>query len=805
MNFASTVFSSFLNPRATGPAGEHEEYASTYGAFKPTYYAKLATPKSNEEAQRLYNHSRTIAWYLDAIPSLNQAGLPFRIGVDDIISAFPVYGDLMGFVLSLYQVFLAWLFGVPRLILARMMINIIIDAVIGIVPVIGDFLDVLFKANLRNLELLENWLLNDAPHYQISIPPSDMFLPHVRPRQQRKEDPRTKSDHWKTWREIAEISGSGRRGDATILEYVLGEAWGNDAAKGEIQQWLAIALDDKDFPFDLLSEEDRKQYARFCVRFLLNVGRCNRQASTQYYRELVDFHRKRSKSEKRKPTRQRAKKSSKMGASQAADAEERADVADGPKVLTIPTEPAEPTPGPLIRALMTPLQSPAHQFSSVFQTDALIGYDPAEKEAPLPIVEAASHLALQESGARQGDGSIYSSRVNPYGSPNVPQLDVSPAEGTGGHDPCRLSPEPEEPWDGVHIPYHVIQLWQPGHNDCSTDTTRRDFTRTDTSGVESSATLVDSSNGSPSLATSALASTVVDFDAPSTPKQRKRQGKRAKAVRSLPVQHVPKTRSAKKMALTCTPTSLATLGKRGRRPIRAAKAEAIMRLVTTLPPVPSPARVLRSARSKTLVELPPTTSLQKRRREFPEAPIITAESHVQKKRRKSRASKTSSGPVLWDTVENPQDASINQDPPLIALITSSDDGPTNDAQSQRVYPTRSRVPPSGRARRETTARKRVSKRLVDLANVNTVEPSPSPSPLLSQDDLLGLSGNEDLDDAFCVASPEIVPSDIDIQVPPLPDPESILPAQYDESSTPDYTTSAIPPLVDGSLLGPTVP
>jgi hypothetical protein len=39
-----------------------------------------------------------------------------------------------------------------------------------------DALDVLFKANLRNLDLLEDWLLKDAP-YKISLMPKKEFLP----------------------------------------------------------------------------------------------------------------------------------------------------------------------------------------------------------------------------------------------------------------------------------------------------------------------------------------------------------------------------------------------------------------------------------------------------------------------------------------------------------------------------------------------------------------------------------------------------------------------------------------------------
>ena len=35
------------------------------------------------------------------------------------------------------------------------LLTVIIDIAVGIVPVLGDYLDYLFKANLRNLETLE--------------------------------------------------------------------------------------------------------------------------------------------------------------------------------------------------------------------------------------------------------------------------------------------------------------------------------------------------------------------------------------------------------------------------------------------------------------------------------------------------------------------------------------------------------------------------------------------------------------------------------------------------------------------------
>lgn len=181
MSFFSGILSDFWtkNDRRRRPPGEEWDFAPTYGAFGPTYYCNFRAPKTNDEAQKLYNHCRTVAWYMDALPFVSQA-LPFRIGIDDVISLIPVWGDGIGFMLSLYQVYLAWLFGAPSFLLGRMLLNTIIDFFIGVIPVIGDFLDVIFKANLRNLALLEDWLIKDAPQYRISIPPSDFFLPRVR-------------------------------------------------------------------------------------------------------------------------------------------------------------------------------------------------------------------------------------------------------------------------------------------------------------------------------------------------------------------------------------------------------------------------------------------------------------------------------------------------------------------------------------------------------------------------------------------------------------------------------------------------
>jgi len=75
----------------------------------------------------LYNHIRTCAFYLDAAPVLSDLGLPFRAGLDDIISLVPLYGDIVSGILQLYQVFLCWLFGVPAQICGMMVSSVCVS------------------------------------------------------------------------------------------------------------------------------------------------------------------------------------------------------------------------------------------------------------------------------------------------------------------------------------------------------------------------------------------------------------------------------------------------------------------------------------------------------------------------------------------------------------------------------------------------------------------------------------------------------------------------------------------------------
>ena len=82
----------------------------------------------------------------------------FRFGLAGIIGLIPGIGDIIDGLVSLYIIHRAIQLGVPRVTIARMMVNVGIEGVVGALPFIGDFFDVVFKANLRNYQILKNHL-----------------------------------------------------------------------------------------------------------------------------------------------------------------------------------------------------------------------------------------------------------------------------------------------------------------------------------------------------------------------------------------------------------------------------------------------------------------------------------------------------------------------------------------------------------------------------------------------------------------------------------------------------------------------
>ena len=107
---------------------------------------------------------RALARFLDSAISI--PGTDWKIGFDAIVGVVPVVGDLIGGSLSAYIILEAARADVPILTLARMLGNVGIDTIVGSIPAFGDVFDVAWKANMKNVALLERHLAMGAPPAQ---------------------------------------------------------------------------------------------------------------------------------------------------------------------------------------------------------------------------------------------------------------------------------------------------------------------------------------------------------------------------------------------------------------------------------------------------------------------------------------------------------------------------------------------------------------------------------------------------------------------------------------------------------------
>jgi hypothetical protein len=95
--------------------------------------------------------ARVLANWLDA--KFNIGGIKF--GLDSLVGLIPVAGDVVSFLAGLYPLHLAAKHDLGKILQTRMAGNLLIDFGVGAIPLVGDVFDVGFKANLKNLKLLE--------------------------------------------------------------------------------------------------------------------------------------------------------------------------------------------------------------------------------------------------------------------------------------------------------------------------------------------------------------------------------------------------------------------------------------------------------------------------------------------------------------------------------------------------------------------------------------------------------------------------------------------------------------------------
>ncbi|KQZ58746.1 DUF4112 domain-containing protein [Ensifer sp. Root558] len=86
--------------------------------------------------------------------ALRIPGTRVSVGADSVLGLIPGVGDFAAAAISLVIVNEARRLGVPNDKLVKMLVNVGFDTVAGSVPVLGDVLDIYFKSNRRNLQLV---------------------------------------------------------------------------------------------------------------------------------------------------------------------------------------------------------------------------------------------------------------------------------------------------------------------------------------------------------------------------------------------------------------------------------------------------------------------------------------------------------------------------------------------------------------------------------------------------------------------------------------------------------------------------
>ena len=79
----------------------------------------------------------------------------FKFGLDPILNLIPVAGDLAAYIISSVLLITIIKHGASGKLVMKMLGNITLDALVGAIPLLGWVFDFVFKANKRNVQLLQ--------------------------------------------------------------------------------------------------------------------------------------------------------------------------------------------------------------------------------------------------------------------------------------------------------------------------------------------------------------------------------------------------------------------------------------------------------------------------------------------------------------------------------------------------------------------------------------------------------------------------------------------------------------------------
>ena len=122
-------------------------------------YAKAQGVSEDAARREFVDSIEGIARLMDGALRLPVIG---PVGLDALLGLFPVAGDLVSGGISVLLIAKSLKYGVPHDVIARMLANVLFDVIVGAVPVAGDLADMWFRANLRNVAILREYLESEA-------------------------------------------------------------------------------------------------------------------------------------------------------------------------------------------------------------------------------------------------------------------------------------------------------------------------------------------------------------------------------------------------------------------------------------------------------------------------------------------------------------------------------------------------------------------------------------------------------------------------------------------------------------------
>ena len=118
-------------------------------------------PGLGRDPRAVRKRVEAMEWLLErmlVVPGINRP-----IGLDVLLDAIPIAGDVVGAALGTWLVWEARNLGMSKWQMARMLGNVGVDFVLGAIPLIGAIPDFLFRSNSRNLRIIRRHLDKHHP------------------------------------------------------------------------------------------------------------------------------------------------------------------------------------------------------------------------------------------------------------------------------------------------------------------------------------------------------------------------------------------------------------------------------------------------------------------------------------------------------------------------------------------------------------------------------------------------------------------------------------------------------------------